>query len=305
MGDFVSTVLSLPTVIFTVPLLLSLIYWVFVVIGAVDLDALDALDGADGALEGGLDGAADGALDGALDGLDGLDGLDALDGNGFPGLDALDGALDGIDGAFEGAGDAALDGLDADADVDGHGPGLLAVMLSTLKLTTVPLTVSLSFIVLFSWLASFLMTVHVAPLLPVPELLSGAAIALSAFTAGTLGASVAVRPLGGLFHTERGRGNRSFIGVVVTITTGKVTKTFGQAEVTEAGHHNIVQVRDRSEQGLSKGDRALLVQWDREGEAFVVEKLDVKAAEGDVQAARLAAIDRVRARVAARRKQSN
>ena len=291
MGEFVTTVLSLPTVVFTVPLLLSLIYWLFVVIGAVDLDALD---GAEGALEGSLDGAADGALDGHLGGMDVLDGLEA---DGFAGMDGLDGTLDG-------AGGAALDGLDGDAglDLDASIASPLALVLSSLKLTSVPLTVSLSFITLFSWLASFLMTVHLAPLLPLPEIASGAAIALGAFFTGTMGASAAVRPLGGLFHTERGRGNRSFIGTVVTITTGKVTDRFGQAEVTDRGHHNIVQVRDRTEQGLSKGDRALLIQWDRAADAFVVEKLDVGAAHGDVQAARAAAIDRVKARVAARRK---
>jgi hypothetical protein len=289
-GDFVTTVSSLPTVLFTVPLLLSVLYWLFVVIGAVDLDALDALEGADGV----LDGAGEGALDGALDGLD-------LE-HGLPGLDALDGALDGLD-AGSAAGDGLLDGLDPDAGVDAHGPGLLAMMLSTLKLTTVPLTVSLSFLVLFAWLTSFLLTVHVAPALPVPELVSGLGIVAASFVAGTLSASVAVRPLGGMFHTERGRGNRSFIGSIVTVTTGKVTDRFGQAEVTERDHHLIVQVRDGAEQGLAKGDRALLVAWDREAEAFVVEKLDVAAAEGDVQEARREAIERVRARVAQRRNQ--
>ncbi len=296
MGEFVATVLSLPTVIFTVPLLLSLIYWLFVVIGAV---GLDALDGAEGALEGGLDGVADGALDG-------VDALGVFDADGVPSLGAVDGSLAGLDEAIGGAGGAALDGLDADVDLDleASSPGTLALVLSSLKLTSVPLTVSLSFITLFSWLASFLMMVHVAPLLPLPEIASGAAIALGAFFTGTIGASVAVRPLGGLFHTERGRGNRSFIGTVVTITTGKVTDRFGQAEVTDHGHHNIVQVRDHTEQSLRKGDRALLIQWDRHSNAFVVEKLDVSAAHGDLQAARAAAIDRVRARVAARPKSS-
>ena len=290
MGDFVTTVLSLPTVLFTVPLLLSVLYWLFVVIGAVDLDALDALDGADGI----LDGAGEGALDGALDGLDA---------DGFPGLDAIDGALDGLD-AGAGSADAALDGLDPGIDADHPSPGLLATMLSALKLTSVPLTVSLSFVTLFGWLVSFLLTVHVAPLLPVPELLAGFGIATTAFVTGTVGASLAVRPLSGLFHTERGRGNRSFIGSIVTINTGKVTDRFGQAEVTERDHHLIVQVRDSSEQGLTKGDRALLVRWDGDGEAFIVEKLDVAAAKGDVQEARREAIDRVRARVAARRNPS-
>ncbi len=313
MGDFVTTVLSLPTVIFTVPLGLSLFYWLFVVIGAIDIDALDGLDGGvDGALDGvdgALDGAADGALDGALDGLDALDGADgvldaldgvdgALDGQSF-GLDALDGVLDGLDAL-----DAVEPSLEGDVDPSpSSSPGLVALLLSSLKLTTVPMTVSLSFITLFAWLTSFLMTVHVAPILQVPELLAGGAIAAAAFVTGTLGASLAVRPLGGLFHTERGRGNRSFIGSIVTITTGTVDEGFGQAEVAERGHNLIVQVRDRGEQGLRKGDRALLVRWSTSSDAFIVEKMDVAAADGDVQQARHEAIERIRARVEARKAQ--
>lgn len=289
MAEFIATVLSLPTVLFTVPLLLSVIYWLFVVVGAVDLDALDALDGAEGVLDGSGDGA--------------LDVLDGLDADGFPGLDGLDGALDGLDGALDRSGDPALDGFsDVKANLHSQSPGLLPVMLSTLKLTTVPLTVSLSFIVLFSWLASFLLTVHVTPLLPLPGLLSGLAIAGAALVTGTLGASVAVRPLGGVFHTERGRGNRSFIGSVVTVTTGKVTDRFGQAELTQRDHHLIVQIRDRTEQSLSKGDQVLLVRWDSASDVFIVEKLDVAAAAGDVQAARRDAIDRLRARVSSQQK---
>jgi len=314
MGDFVTTVLSLPTVIFTVPLGLSLFYWLFVVIGAIDIDALDGLDGGvDGALDGvdgALDGAADGAFDGAFDGLDALDGAEgaldaldgvdgALDGQSF-GLDALDGVLDGLD-ALD-AVEPSLEG-DVDAPSSSGSPSLVALLLSSLKLTTVPMTVSLSFITLFAWLTSFLMTVHVAPLLQVPDLLAGGAIAAAAFVTGTLGASVAVRPLGGLFHTERGRGNRSFIGSIVTITTGTVDEGFGQAEVTERGHNLIVQVRDRGEQELRKGDRALLVRWSASSDAFIVEKVDLAAADGDVQQARHEAIERIRARVEARKAQ--
>ncbi len=272
MGEFLAILLSMPTVIFTVPLGLSVLYWLFVVVGAVDLEMLDGV--LDGPLDGALDGAADGALDGALDG-------------------AADGALDG-------AADGALD-ADVDVDIDASGASMLATLLSALKLTKVPLTVSLSFIVLFSWLASFLATVHVAPLIPLPAAVLGVGITLASLFAGTLAASVAVRPLGSMFHTERGRGNRHFIGHVVTISTGSVTERHGQADLTERDHNLIVQVRDRGGQGMKKGDKALLIQWDAEEDAFIAEKMDLAAAAGDEAAARIEAIDRVKARARARR----
>ena len=314
MGDFATTVLNLPTVLFTAPLGLAILYWLFVVIGAVDLDVLDGADGAlDGAADGALDGAADG-IDGLLDGADGIDGLDgaldALDAaDGLDGaLDALDGAegaldgLDGLDGALDGLGESVHTG-DPDLDLDGDhvsGPSFFVTLLSVLGLTKVPLTVSLSFILLFGWLTSFLASVHVAPLLPLPSLLVDTSVFLAAFVAGTVGASVAVRPLSGVFHTERGRGNRSFIGSVVTVTTGSVDRTFGQADLAADGHHLLVQVRDVTEQGLSRGDRALLVQWDKDISAFVVERLD--PAVSNEETARRAAIDRARRRLLAERK---
>jgi len=286
LGAFLATALSLPTVLFSVPVLLSVVYWIFVVIGAADLDALDALDGADGALEGAGDGT--------------LDLLNSADANALTGID---GALDGLDGPLDGFGDEALEALqEAGHPVDHESSGLLPVLMSTLKLTTVPLTVSLSFIALFSWLASFLLTVHVTPMLPLSELLSSLVVAGTALTFGTLSASAAVRPLGGVFHTEHGRGNRSFIGSVVTVTTGKVTDRFGQAELSERDHHLIVQVRDRGSQSLGKGDQALLVRWDPEEEVFVAEKLDLSATDGDVRAARQQAIDTLRRQASDRKK---
>ena len=83
MTEFLDIILSMPTLLFTVPLGLMLAYWVTVIVGGIDIDFLDG--GADGAVEGALDGVMDGAVDGALDGV--MDG-------------AVDGALDGVmDGA--------------------------------------------------------------------------------------------------------------------------------------------------------------------------------------------------------------
>lgn len=64
MPEFLEIISSLPTVIFTVPLALSLLYWAFVLVGAADIDLLG---GADGALEAGGEGLAEGAAEGVAD----------------------------------------------------------------------------------------------------------------------------------------------------------------------------------------------------------------------------------------------
>lgn len=58
--EFLDVIFALPTVLFTVPLALSLLYWAFVIVGAADLDLLG---GADGALESTADGVVEGVAE--------------------------------------------------------------------------------------------------------------------------------------------------------------------------------------------------------------------------------------------------
>ena len=65
MTAFLAEIIAFPTVIFTGMLGLALFYWIFVILGAIGIDAFDV--DVDGLLEGGADGAVDAAVDGALD----------------------------------------------------------------------------------------------------------------------------------------------------------------------------------------------------------------------------------------------
>ena len=60
MADFVTQILAFPTVVYTVVLGFVLLYWLFVIIGAADLDLFD--------LDGAVDGAVE-AIDGAVDAI--------------------------------------------------------------------------------------------------------------------------------------------------------------------------------------------------------------------------------------------
>ncbi len=68
MNEFLNTALSLPTLAFTVMLGITLLYWLSVMVGMLDLEVFDpggALDGVDGTLDGidGVGGGADAELD--------------------------------------------------------------------------------------------------------------------------------------------------------------------------------------------------------------------------------------------------
>src|SRR5512133_2151084 len=96
MTDVLSLFLSYPTVALTIPFALVLLYWLFVVLGALDIDALHGADAASAGAKGALEGATKGVLEGATKGV--IEG-------------ATKGVLEGATkGVIEGAAKAGLEG---------------------------------------------------------------------------------------------------------------------------------------------------------------------------------------------------
>lgn len=243
MTEFLETALSMPTLAFTSLLGVMLLYWVSVMVGALDLDVLDpggALDGVDGALDG-----VDGALDGA------------------------DGALDGADGAADGA-----DGADADGDLGDAGPHGFAGLLHALRLRYAPLTVVLSGLALFGWIASFVASRYLAPILPLPGFVTGLIVAVAALLVAWPLTSLVTRPMAPLFKMDKAKSNRDLIGQVVTVKTGRVDAGFGQAKLEDGQASMLLKVRCEDPDALGRGDRALIVDWDEETGAFDVEPME-------------------------------
>jgi hypothetical protein len=230
---------------------IAIVYWLFVMIGAVHLD------GGDGAVDGALDGAADGAADGALEG--------AAKG-------VAEGAADGIDG-----GGGHADGADGDLGDSGDGAhhGALAAMMASLKLRSAPATLVLSVIVLFSWLFSiFGMQASAAW---VPEALMGVARFAVLFVAPVLAlpfTSIAVRPLASIFVPTHAAKNESLVGKVATVRTGTVTDRFGEALLEDGGAGLVVRVRVDTGETLKRGDQVVIVGYDDERQEFTVAPMD-------------------------------
>jgi len=133
-----------------------------------------------------------------------------------------------------------------------------------LGLGGVPAGVALSLLIALAWLLS-LVGAQVLP--------EGARIAVPFAAAG--GAWLAVRallgPLRRLFP-DGGRHSRGdLVGRPCVIRTGAATADFGQAEVTSAdGSTAIVQVRTTGQDRLGRGDKALIFDYDKDGEFFWV-----------------------------------
>lgn len=230
--------LQFPTVVFTIGLGIALFYWVFVLIGALDIDVLG----------GGHD------LSGAAKGIG------------------------EIVGAGKGGAEALKVGGGGDADVDGDGGFLDAIGLGT-----VPLTISLSIVLLTGWCGSLLLMTYGAgalsglgrwlPLFVLPGVLIAAVVVTS----------FAVRPLRKVFNVSEGKSNRDYIGHTCTITTGHVDAGFGQATIEDGGTVLVIAVRCDRESKLARGERALVIDFDTAREAYVVEPIAEMLASSDAK----------------------
>jgi hypothetical protein len=244
LAHFLAVALSFPCVVYTVLLGIALVYWVFVMVGAIHLD--------------GADGAADGALDGGADAA--ADGLDAGGGH--------------ADAGGHGDGGDSGDGGDG-GDGDGAHHGAMAGLMASLKLRSAPATLVMSVIILFSWLFSiFGMQASAAW---VPEGLLGLARFAVLLIAPVLAlpfTSIAVRPLARIFVTPSAAKHESLVGKVCTVRTGTVTDRFGEALLEDGGAGLVVRVRVDTGETLKRGDQVVIVGYDGERQEFTVAPMD-------------------------------
>ncbi|KZB86910.1 hypothetical protein AVL48_25060 [Amycolatopsis regifaucium] len=167
---------------------------------------------------------------------------------------------------------ALLGAVDADGFDVPEGEGLLA------GFGGVPLSLSLSLLIAFTWFASLAGTVLLDDLeLSTPSRIGfGAVVVAVALVLGTLGTRVIVVPLRRVFGPAREPSRMDFVGRAAVIRTSSVTHDFGQAEVAAAdGSTAIVDVRQAGEGNLTAGSRVVLYDYDSEGEFFWVESLDI------------------------------
>src|SRR5450755_3828277 len=199
MTELVQASLRFPTVVFTIALGIAVVYWLFVLLGALDLDLL---------------GGGHGDID-------------------------VGGGHD-IGGGHDAGGDA-------DADVDGGG------VWHSLGLGVVPLTISLSVIIVVCWCASLLSTTYIA--------------GDSGWGRAILFPIVIIVA----FRIKEGKFNADYVGSLCTITTNSVDTGFGFANIEDG--HSLVQISVRCDKPgkLVRGDKALIIEFDPERRTFVVE----------------------------------
>jgi hypothetical protein len=135
-----------------------------------------------------------------------------------------------------------------------------------------PVTVGISLLIAFSWFASLAGTVLLTP----SSTVASAGVLAGALAAGLVLTRLVMTPLKRLFPADPPASRLDFVGRPCVIRTGRVTQTFGQAEVTAAdGSSALVQVRQAGQDALTAGSAALIFDYDEAGEFFWVASLDI------------------------------
>lgn len=158
-------------------------------------------------------------------------------------------------------------GMDPDADVHVEGG-----MLGILGLGRVPVAIPLSLLVAFAWFGCLAGHAYLK--------FAGWLILIGALVAAWLVTRILVVLLRRLLPDGAEPSRADLLGLTCVIRTGRVTSTFGQAEVhARDGSSAIVQVRQAGTDDLHAGSIALLYDADPDGEFFWVIPADI-ATEG-------------------------
>lgn len=185
-------------------------------------------------------------------------------------LDPGGGIESGVDGALDATGAEGVDAGDADA-------GGIARGLQALGLAQAPLTVSLSILIFFGWMGSFLGMRVARGLVPAAwferraiEMTLGIGIGFVAVLVGFYLTLLVLKPLRPVFALHNAPLRASFVGKLCTITSATVDARSGQAEIDDGGAGLRVGVRCFEGNDLGRGSMALLYDYDPRDEVFHV-----------------------------------
>lgn len=249
MQEFLTTIVSFPTIVFTCALALVLLYWIVVIFGALDLDFLDSILGLD---------TVDAAVNGAIESIEG-----AADG-------AVEGAADAVDGAAEGA----AGGADL---ADGESGGLLSGLLNAMGVRGVPITIVGTFVIFWAWIISYLATRFLGTL--AASVLVALTIAIGSGLGALVMAAVSSRPFRKLFVTHQAPRRASLVGKMCTVLSARVDAEFGRAEIQDGGAGFVAEVRCPQDNDLKRGAQALVYRYEPSEGIFFIGPVDAALTE--------------------------
>ena len=162
--------------------------------------------------------------------------------------------------------------VDVDVDVDAANVGGLTGLLSTLGLSGPPVTVILSVLIAVAWLITYFASAYLLVLVPWDMLheFIGAGLLVGSFLIAIPVTAQIIKPLKGLFVVHNAKSKSHFVGATCKVTTLEVTDKFGQAEIDDGEAGIIVSVRAKVPNTLKKGDRAVVISYNKDKNSYEV-----------------------------------
>jgi hypothetical protein len=146
--------------------------------------------------------------------------------------------------------------LDTDADL-ANDSGLFQAAFGG-----VPLTISLSIVIMLSWVFNIYCQMFLGHLLGDGALFYffGTLMLLASFVAAVPLTILFLKPLKRFFKSQNASSRNDLLGLECTIATGKVTHSFGQARVFHNGAEHLIEVRCEQDNQFKSGDQAVLIE---------------------------------------------
>jgi len=173
---------------------------------------------------------------------------------GFLDLDILDLDLD-LDG-FD------ADGIDINNSNGSNTPDVLSGLLLRYGLVGVPVTVSLSLLILIGWVLCYYSVHFLFPFEKgsLMHYVAGLPTFLATLYLAAKATGYAIKPLKPLFAKANQQTEKKVLGQTAIVRTSRVDNDFGEATLDDGGAGLIIKVRTRGEDRFVKGDKVILFE---------------------------------------------
>lgn len=148
--------------------------------------------------------------------------------------------------------------------------------INKLKLDGIPLTISISFVIFMSWVICYVVVHFYQDKITdnLIEIFVGFWILILAPFISAPIVGILLSPLKPFFQRLKkdgeGRKADSLIGYLATIRTNKVTMSFGDAEIDDAGANLILKVRAEEPNELKRGDSVVITEYNSDENTYRV-----------------------------------
>jgi len=160
--------------------------------------------------------------------------------------------IDGVDVDLDANVDLELD-VDTNSQIESGTTNVLSGLLIKYKLVGVPITISITLLILIGWMLSYYIVHFVVPFKTgtMFRYLSGLPIFL-----GTL----LISPIRKMFRDASKEKEKLIIGQVATVRTSKVDHSFGEVALNDGGAGLILKVRATGDEVFKTGDKVVVFE---------------------------------------------